>query len=233
MGDMKNDSHDMDEVPFRAAGENPAGDDADASSLLAEAVASLGPVPEPPREAIWAAIDAERAGRRARGGRRGWTARRAYRVLPLVIGLAAMLVIGIGIGRGMLLRSPVEPSPIAAAATPDAVPLPYRLAAAQHLSTTEALLAELPIGARVGRTDELADWAADLLTRTRLLLDSPAGDDPELARLLGDLELLLAQIATLAGDRGENEIEMIQDGMERNDVMLRLRTVAARAYTGT
>jgi hypothetical protein len=40
-------------------------------------------------------------------------------------------------------------------------------------------------------------WARDLLTTTRLLLDSPAGADPARRELLETLELVLVQIARL------------------------------------
>jgi hypothetical protein len=215
MGDMTDEMR-YDDDEFLA-------DDAEARRLLAEAVHALGPVPEPPRDAIWAGIDAERAPRRFR--------RRTLRFLSLGVALAAMLTLGIGLGRIASVRQPAAPgAPVAGVELTNAA-LPFRLAAVQHLSRTEALLAELPASARDGRADEVAGWAGDLLGQTRLLLDSPAADDPELARLLGDLELLLAQIAALDVERSE-EVELIEDGIERNDVMLRLRTATARTFTG-
>ncbi|MGI9077271.1 MAG: hypothetical protein ACR2G6_08075 [Gemmatimonadaceae bacterium] len=75
----------------------------------------------------------------------------------------------------------------------------YRVAAIQHLTQMEMLLTSFRAEAQGGRVvdDQLSVWAADLLGTTRLLLDSPAGDDQRLKRLLEDLELVLAQIAQL------------------------------------
>jgi hypothetical protein len=64
-----------------------------------------------------------------------------------------------------------------------------------------------------------------------LLLDSPAAVDPDLAPLLSDLELVLAQIASLRTRDAPGEIELIEDGIEQNRVLARLR-LAAGAATG-
>lgn len=104
--------------------------------------------------------------------------------------------------------------------------LPYRLAARQHLERTEALLTGYVRDVQSGRTQEVARWAQDLLINTRLLRDSPAAQDPETARLLEDLELHLAQIANLS-DAGTGELDMIQESIERNNMLLRLRAATA------
>jgi hypothetical protein len=55
----------------------------------------------------------------------------------------------------------------------------------QHLMTTEALLVSLRSDVRAGRKDTtIAVWAGDLLGTTRMLIDSPAGRDPQLKQLL-------------------------------------------------
>jgi len=83
------------------------------------------------------------------------------------------------------------------------------------------------------RSDQLNDvdigtWSRRLLTDTRLLLDSPAGDDPKLRRLLSDLELVLAQIVQLrTGD--PNEVEIIDEGLESSQLLFRLKAAQATA----
>ncbi len=83
------------------------------------------------------------------------------------------------------------------------------------------------------RSDQLGDvdlgpWAKRLLTDTRLLLDSPAGGDPELRMLLSDLELVLAQIVQLrTGD--PNDVEIIDEGLESSQLLFRLKAAQASA----
>ncbi|NUQ20691.1 MAG: hypothetical protein HOQ09_06990 [Gemmatimonadaceae bacterium] len=105
--------------------------------------------------------------------------------------------------------------------------LPYRVATMQHLVTTEALLVSLRSDVRAGRRDTtIARWAGDLLGTTRMLRDSPAGEDPQLKRLLEDLELVLAQIARLPGARGEAaDLSLIDDAVQRRQLMTRLRAI--------
>lgn len=202
----------------------------------------LDPAPEVPREELWARIDAARRPERT-------TQPHDPDVLPLAprraprtrfvqwaAALAAMLVLGIGIGRMTQLdRDGRGGETIAAGDSAPAngngaqeAPLPYRLAAAQHLARTEALLTTLSTDARTGQVNEVAGWAGDLLTDTRLLLDSPAGQDAELRKLLEDLELVLAQISLLQPRDAAGEVEMIEDGMNQRDVLLRLRAATAR-----
>jgi hypothetical protein len=153
------------------------------------------------------------------------------------VGLAAMLAVGIGIGR-MTARQqgPVAPLQTQTAAVTGVTPnrTTYQVAVAQHLSRAEALLTSFRTQPEAAKPDpQLALFARDLLTSTRLLLDSPAGDDPKVAALLGDLELILAQIARLSASSAE-EREIIQDGMNRTAVLPRLRaTTAGPAPAGT
>jgi hypothetical protein len=71
---------------------------------------------------------------------------------------------------------------------------------------------------------QFAAWAKGLLSNTRLLLDSPAGDDPRRAKLLQDLEQVLAQIAQLSPDARAQDRELIQGSIVDGHVMTRLRT---------
>jgi hypothetical protein len=102
----------------------------------------------------------------------------------------------------------------------------YQLAALQHLARTEALLTAFRVETRSGRVDpQVSAWARDLLSTTRLLLDSPAAEDAKLKKLLDDLELVLAQIAQLQPAREKGELDLIDHAVEQRNVLPRLRTL--------
>lgn len=207
-------------------------DDDRFDEMLREMARELDPPPLPPREAMWRVIDGRRADERAR--RRSRSLRPRFGSPPWARwapALAAMLVLGIGIGRGLRPGGDTpSPAPTAAADTPTAIGYDY--AALTHLASAEALLVAFPGDARAGRLEEVADWARELLTDTRLLADSPAADDPEVARLLGDLELLLVQIAALRGGARGGDVALIEDGIQENDVLLRIRTATTDVAAG-
>ena len=196
--------------------------------FLNRTLADLEPVPAAPRDAMWAQIDqARRFSRRTQRTSRGRT------WASWAVGLAAMLALGIGIGR-MTTRQQNATTPMVAQMT-DATPnRTYQVAVAQHLSRSEALLTSFRTQPKDVPVDpEIAIFARDLLTSTQLLLDSPAGEDPKVAALLGDLELILAQIARLSVPSAE-EREIIQEGMNQTAVLPRLRaTTGARVAAGT
>jgi hypothetical protein len=103
----------------------------------------------------------------------------------------------------------------------------YRLAAIEHFGRTEALLTEVRAESQRGTMDErIGQWARDLLSKTRLLLDSPAGDDPQMKMLLEDLEVLLAKLARHAG-AGAEDSKIIDDALSRSELLDRIRTVPA------
>ena len=80
-------------------------------------------------------------------------------------------------------------------------PMPYEVETSKYLGQTAALLIALPSEVRAGRADEqFVNRAGDLLSRTRLLIDSPAANDPRMRDLLEDLELVLAQVVRLQND---------------------------------
>ena len=175
------------------------------------------PLPAP-REEMWAAIGAERERRRA--------LRRGLRRLRWGLALAATLVLGIGIGRlGWLAGLPRAAAPASAAAAAAAPSAAYRVAATQFLARTEVLLTGFRAESRQGRLDpQFVAAARDLLTTTRLMLDSPAGTDPQLRSLLQDLELVLAQITQLRSEpQRQDEIDLINEGLTQHSVLTRLR----------
>ena len=211
-------------------------DDERFNTYLQRLARELDPAPETPREEMWARIDALRRPLRPQAddgsGVIALADRRGRRLLRWAAALAAILALGIAIGRLSLLRERTGGAPVATAADPAAAAdsaeqAPYRLAAAEYLARTEVLLTALPTDAETGNAEQVAGWAGELLTDTRLLMDSPAGRDPELRRLLEDIELVLAQIAALPGDGPAAEVQMIQDGIDRRYVLLRLRAATA------
>ena len=101
----------------------------------------------------------------------------------------------------------------------------YNVATARHLADAEVLLTSFSLGSKdSGVNAQFADWAKGLLSNTRLLLDSPAGDDPRRAKLLQDLELVLAQIVQLAPDARAEDRQLVEGSIQQGHVMTRLRT---------
>lgn len=175
--------------------------------------------PDPPREHMWRVISAERARRRQ--------AVRPRLAFPLWLrwmpALAAALALGIGLGRWSERNSADSASVVAPVADAEVPSEVWSAAAQRHLTSAEALLVAFPQDAAAGRTEDVANWAGDLLTDTRLLAQSPAGEDPNLGRLLEDLELVLAQIAALRGDARTGDVMLVKDGMDQTNVLGRLR----------
>ncbi len=165
-----------------------------------------------PREAMWTHIAAERERRRA--------VRRTVRRLGWGLALAATLILGIGIGRLVQQGSRPLPAPQGSAA--------YTVAAGQYLARTEVLLTDFRAESRKGRLDPLfLSSARDLLTTTRLMLDSPAGENQRLRPLLEDLELVLAQISQLGDEPGaRGEMDLITQGINERSVLTRIRANA-------
>lgn len=186
--------------------------------LLRETAQDYHRPPATPREEMWQGIAARRAARRRRAV--------AWRpVLRWSVGIAALLVLGIGIGRWTAEPPRTGPGPVAADRGGDREPLAYRVAAAQYLTRTEALLTGFRSEARSGQADaQFAQQARDLLGTTRLMLDSPAAQDGRLKGLLEDLELVLAQIAQLPLRGDPEDVQLINQGLEQRSVLLRLRT---------
>jgi hypothetical protein len=152
---------------------------------------------------------------------------RPFRHFRLAAGIAAILAMGIGLGRLSIDTPPSSPSPgaIATQNPPRVNTAAYQLATTEHLSQSEAFLTLFR--ASVGRpgTEQVASATArQLLATNRLLLDSPAADDGRTRLLLQDLELVLAEIAQLSPDSRARDLDLIREGLEQGGVMSRLRT---------
>jgi hypothetical protein len=183
-----------------------------------------------PREEIWARIHA---------------ARRTRHVIELrpwmrwAVAAAAVLVLGIGIGRWTATQSNEGTQVATNDSTQSVVPnstqvtreidslagVAYKIAATQYLSRTEAFLTSFRTDAdRSANTARLAHQARGLLATTRLMLDSPAAQDPRLRSLLNDLELVLMQIASLNPLEDGRDRDLITQGMNQSNVLPKLRS---------
>lgn len=207
--------------------------------------------PPTPRDAMWTRIEAERRARHtvAEPARRRWWITAAALAATLLLGIA----IGTSMKRGVkpagpattVAAGPAPAAPIVAAAAPAAhaaptaaavrTPAPatngaasaaFDAAAADHLGRAEALLTTFNTESANGTIDpQIGAWAGDLLTTTRLLMDSPRARNPQTRKLLSDLEVVLAQIAQIKAqpDSESDELEIIEHAVRRQNMMTRLR----------
>lgn len=102
----------------------------------------------------------------------------------------------------------------------------YQLTAVRHLSEAEALLTSFRARSTADQQmdAQLGSWARQLLSNTRLLLDSPVANDPQRRPLLEDLELVLVQIVQLSPGSAPQDRELIEKTLQQDHVMTRLRT---------
>jgi hypothetical protein len=114
----------------------------------------------------------------------------------------------------------------------------YRLAAVQTLAQAEALLTSYrasdiavrdPVAAR-----QLGSWGREVLSSTRLLIDSPAGSDSRLRPLLNDLELVLVQIVQLSGaPLDASDRALIDRALRDRDLLPRIRSAVPPGAAST
>jgi hypothetical protein len=212
---------------------------------LREAARDYNAPPETPRDAMWAAIQAKRAeeskekdtGRKEPDELRVLPFRpfRSFRPYRLPVGIAALLALGIGLGR-MTAPNRELPAPtnVATDTAPNRSEVAYRLAATEHLSQSETFLTLFRTSVRQGGNEQLASTTArQLLATNRLLLDSPAATDSRTRLLLQDLELVLAQIAQLQGQPRSPDLDLITNGLDESGVMSRLRTAVPSGTSAT
>ncbi len=102
----------------------------------------------------------------------------------------------------------------------------YQLTVVRHLSEAEALLTSFRTRSNTDQQmdAQLGSWARELLSNTRLLLDSPVANDPQRRPLLEDLELVLVQIVQLSPGSTPQDRELIEKTLQQDHVMTRLRT---------
>jgi hypothetical protein len=223
-----------------------------------DAIRNYNVPPETPRDEMWAAIqakrlenaagekaekaeraerkDAERAGQEPRVLPLRSFRRLTYRPVRLAAGIAALLALGIGLGRltAPPTEVPVQPTITTAPAPQRTSDLAYRLATTEHLSQSETFLTLFRASMSRGGNEQMASATArQLLATNRLLLDSRAASDSRTRLLLQDLELVLAQIAQLSGRPSAPDLDLITEGLEDSGVMSRLRTAVPSGTSAT
>jgi hypothetical protein len=192
---------------------------------------SFNKPPEPPLDEMWGVIEDAHFNAPASISRpSGLTSRAPW------LAAAAALVIGIGIGRYVPLGRDSASDAASPSALASTQPLPpgsdtsavgdaYRDQTSRYLGQAAALLISLPTRDSIGNADaSFAGKAADLLVTTRLLIDSPAAQDPKVRLLLEDLELVLVQIARLRGQQNRDDLDLIHQAVEQGDVLSRLNS---------
>ena len=205
--------------------------DREFDELVEEMKRSHNPPPPVPTDRMWARIEARRAEQRQRAG---------WRWLKPALAMAAVLLLGIAIGRVGLrpdespvvadaeLSTPAPDVPAAGAAPQDQTSVLVRHAAVDLFNKADALLTDLKVSSCATSDPEpVPAWAGNLLVQTRLLLDSSLGEDPETKALLQDLELVLARITRLSREDCTGDVDRIRKDMKANATLDRLRLAAA------
>jgi len=129
-----------------------------------------------------------------------------------------------------------NPASVASTGSPTNGSRADQLVAVQHLSEAEALLTSFRTRSNTDQQmdAQLGKWARQLLSNTRLLLDSPIADDPQRRPLLEDLELVLVQIVQLSPGSTPQDRDLIEKTLQQDHVMTRLRTaIPAGAQRGS
>jgi len=189
--------------------------------------------PATPGEEMWSVVESrlesdatvvpiDSLAKRRTPGRMGWW-----------IGIAAALAIGLGLGRLTLgptsSGDTVAESAVPAGSGAERSTLPYMLATNNHLNRAESFLTAVKTDRTSGWDNpEIGTWARSLLSRTRLLMATPAAEGREMEALLDDLELMLMQIVVTADTEDPQESWIVDQGLEDSDLLLRLRSAASR-----
>lgn len=224
--------------------------------------ASYNTPPEVPREAMWEAISGQLGSDEVDTADQEADVVPLHRTAPprparpawqwgTFAAMAAGITLWIGFGLGRATTAgPTAEIDVAEESPAEVLDLPaqnpaasraagvVRMAASRHLAATQTLLAEVGSGVEAGSLDpNVATWATQLLTDTRLMLDSPVGQQGDLRSLLEDLELILVQVvhasrAGADGDTGKVELEQLNQGLQDNDVLPRIQELLPPVMAG-
>ena len=189
-------------------------------------------LPEVPRERMWQAIDEARRDRRSVVE---LPRRNRDQVWRMAAGIAAILVLGVGIGRMsvapevpmVMVEATVEATPVQSTINPAAEKEVYRFAAATLFGRADYLLTDFKVRSCANEDrGEVPNWAGGMLVQTRLLMDTSAAEDANLKRLLEELELVLAQIVGLSRDNCARDMAWIKQGLQERSTLGRLRMMS-------
>jgi hypothetical protein len=187
--------------------------------LLQQARDEYNLPPAPPRDEMWAAIEARKKQR---------SQPRPFRKIVWPLGIAALIALGFGLGRLTEDKKELPGTRVAMTDPPTQQgPVSPAMAGAalQHLSRAETFLTGFKLEASARVPDAaLLSGARDLLSTTRLLLDSPELKDQRMRQLLRELEVVLAQVAQLQADPTREDADLIVHELDEQGVLPRLRT---------
>ncbi len=184
--------------------------------LIESGAPGYRPPPSADFEATWQQIRHRRARRVSRSLVHWWR--------PLA--LAASLGLAFSLGRW---SHTATRAPSVVVNTPEQ---PVTTVATALLGESVVLLSSLPQEGQA-QDQRFAREAGDLLLTTRLLLDAPVSQqNPALKALLEDLELVLAQVARLHNGESHTERDLIRDAVTQQDLVPRIRSVAAHLTAG-
>lgn len=176
------------------------------------------PSSEVPREEMWRQIAAQRL-----TARQPQTWSRIIRG-PWSLAAAAVLLLSVGIGIGRMTQSDTVRSDVARTRSADSDGSgTYDVASARHLTNAEAFVTAVRMSTEASRDTAIQRWARELLTDTRLLLDSPAGSDGRRRALFEELELVLVQIMHLENARTTDTNVPLLDRTQQDQLLTRLR----------
>jgi hypothetical protein len=174
--------------------------------------------PAVPKDEIWERIESARRPRRAGSWRR-------------VTAAAALLIAGGAIalaGESLFWR-------MGGTSADDSPRAPIPGVVATYLASSDSLLTVFRLAGEGDRIRaDVATWARDLASRTRGAERSLARKDTTLRRLLGDLDLVLIQIAQYAASPDARPIErsLIVEALATRDLASQLRETLRRGSTG-
>lgn len=176
------------------------------------------PSSEVPREEMWRQIAAQRLTARQP---QAWS--RITRG-PWALAAAAVLLLAAGIGIGHMTQSDEVRSTVATTSSVEGTGArTYDVASTRHLTNAEAFVTAVRMSTEAPRDTAIQRWARELLTDTRLLLDSPAGNDGRRRALFEELELVLVQIMHLENARTTDTNVPLLDRTQQDQLLTRLR----------
>jgi hypothetical protein len=157
------------------------------------------------------------------------------------IGIAATLMIGVGVGRWSNRPDAQQQQQHVAVQHPAPVNddssahvAHVRATAIEHLADAEVFLTTVRADMKAGRTEaDRAERSRELLARTRLLLGSTSNATPNVKRLLEDLELLLAEIAAMPPSHSSMDKTLLDESMREGNIIPRIRATLPAQQAGS
>lgn len=196
--------------------------------LLRDAAHTWHVPPAAPLDALWVNIERDVFSAPVVRMRRapGWTA--------VGFAAAASLVVGVLSSQLFMRNAVIAPQQAASIGKISVAQVasnpgdPTERLTEELLGRTALLLATLPAtGGSASGSSKLAEQAGHLLTTTRLLMDSPLGQQRRMKELLQDLELVLAQVTRLRAPRHGQELTIIKEAVEDRELVPRIRSAVA------